>query len=235
MKGFRDGIETLALDVTSDEDVQNVVDHIVKVEGRIDIVVNNAGSMEIGPLIDQALDHVKETFDTNTFSILRVAKAVIPVMSSRKSGLIVNIGSVMGELPTPWNGLYCSTKAALYALSQVLSMECRPFNISVLHVSPGAIKSNISKNQAAKFSLPESSMYTVYLPDIIRRMHASQGPDSMPTDVFAEKVVSKALRKNPPPFGYMTLGGKSLLISILKWLPRGWVLSRLWKMFSKKA
>lgn len=102
------------MDVTSDEDVKDVVQHIINVEGRIDVVVNNAGIMcaggnrqaylwlplltETGPMIDQSIDYVKRVFDTNTFAALRMAKAVIPPMAERRTGVIVNIGSVVGEL-----------------------------------------------------------------------------------------------------------------------------------------
>ena len=122
MKGFStDDIVRMALDVTSDADVKRVVKHIVDTEGKIDIVVNNAGitsrgvSSELlqqfpscltyiyfyssaGPLIEASEDNVQRMFETNTFSIIRVARAVIPEMAKRKQGLIVNIGSISGEL-----------------------------------------------------------------------------------------------------------------------------------------
>ena len=111
-----DTIEKLALDVTSDEDVQRAVQHILEVEGKIDIVVNNAGmfyaggnisplhSVEqevdrrTGAIIDQSLDKVKNIFDTNTFAVLRLARVVIPHMAKRRSGQIVNIGSVVEDM-----------------------------------------------------------------------------------------------------------------------------------------
>ncbi|KAG5654709.1 hypothetical protein H0H81_007465 [Sphagnurus paluster] len=91
-------VEKLALDVTSNEDVASVVKHITDAEGKIDIVVNNAGYFCPGALIDQSLEDIQANFDTNTFSVLRVAKAVIPLMAQRRSGVIVNIGSVVGEM-----------------------------------------------------------------------------------------------------------------------------------------
>ena len=162
--------------------------------------------------------------------------------------MIVNIGSVVGELlvvsslsiysiktlarsATPWNGLYCASKAALQNISDTLSMEGRPFNISVLHVAPGAVKSNISANAKARFRLAEDSLYTAYLPNIMQRITASQSTNSMATDKFANEVVSKALQTYPPI--YMTLGGHSWLFAIFKWLPKTWVLHILWKQYSK--
>ena len=116
MEGFTSpNIHTVALDVTNDEQVVSVVKDIYRREGKIDILVNNAGRSafgtcpyythrilskaepSVGPMIDLSLDKVKETFDTNTFSVLRTCKAVIPFMAKRKSGLIINNGSISGE------------------------------------------------------------------------------------------------------------------------------------------
>ncbi|KAF8349696.1 oxidoreductase [Amanita rubescens] len=225
-------IKKFALDVTQDEQVKEVVQQVVEQEGGIDILVNNAGMIAPGPLIDNDIEHVQRAFDTNVFGLWRMARAVIPEMAKRHKGLIVNIGSIVGEIPTPWNGIYCSTKAAVYSLSEVMNMECRPFGISVMHVAPGAVKSNIADNAAAQYALPPSSLYKAYLPNIVKRMYASQGPGSMSTEKFAEDVVSKALKTSPP--SYMMGGGLIRMFSVAKWLPRGLLLSVVWWMLTRK-
>jgi len=233
VRGFKNhGIKTAALDVTSDDDVQRVVRDILDAEGKIDVVVNNAGALGAGPLIDNDMDRVWQSFNTNTFASLRVAKAVIPEMAKRKSGLIINVGSVVGETPTPWNGLYSAAKAALHSLTEVLYMECKPFNIDVMLLIPGAVKSNLSKNQANIFTLSPNSLYTRYLDNIVSRIHASQGSHAMPTEEFARRAVAKALSSSPP--SHVTLGGGTLFFSVLKWVPRAWVLWLMWKIHSKR-
>jgi len=234
MRGFKNpNIETLALNVNNDDEVRSVVKHIIDAEGRIDVVVNNAGGICIGPLIDIPFDQVKEAFDTNTFAALRVAKAVMPSMAQRKSGTIVNIGSVVGDIPTPWNGIYSASKAALHSLTEVLMMEAKPFNISVMLVSPGSVRSNISKNANTSFDLPADSIYGAFLPSIVMRMHASQGPKAMPTDDFARKIVSNVLKEKPP--SYISIGGNSTIFSVLKWLPRAFVLWLMWRRYSARS
>ncbi|KAJ3728120.1 oxidoreductase [Lentinula guzmanii] len=237
-------IEKLPLDVTSDEDIKRIVDHIVGKEGKIDIVVNNAGTGAAGnasivfvfatcsALLDQNMDTIRQAFDINTFSILRVCRSVLPIMARRKKGLFVNIGSVVGDTPVPWNGLYSATKAATHMISEVLSMECRPFNISVMNVVPGSVRSNIAKNMTKNFELPENSLYSAFVPNIIKRINASQSEHSMPTAEFAKAVVSKALSKNPPL--RFTAGGNSTIFAIFRWLPRTFVFGYLWRMYSKK-
>lgn len=230
---FKDesNIRRFALDVGKDDQVVTVVREIVEQEGRIDILINNAGLITPGPLIDQNIENVKRAFDVNVFGIWRMAKAVIPEMSKKHSGLIVNIGSVVGEIPTPWNGIYCASKAAVLSLSEVMNMECRPLGIKVMHVAPGSVKSNIAKNGAAQFSLPSDSLYKKYLPNIIKRIHTSQTNRSMPAEDFARDIVSKALKKSPP--SYTMAGGLVTLVAILKRLPRSLVLYLSWSMYSR--
>ncbi|KAK7463886.1 NADPH-dependent 1-acyl dihydroxyacetone phosphate reductase [Stygiomarasmius scandens] len=232
MDGLSLTIERMRLDVTSDDDVNKVIQEIVAKEGRIDIVVNNAGRIAIGPLIDISLDEVKDAFDTNTFSVLRVSRAVIPHMAARKRGLIVNIGSIAGDTPTPWNGLYSATKSSVHIISETLSMECKPFNIRVMNVAPGSVRSNISKNHEGRFRLPENSLYTAFLPNIIMRLNASQTQRTMSAESFAKLVVSRALSRDPPL--HLTGGGNSFIFQIFKWLPRTWVLWYLWRLYSKR-
>ncbi|TFY51579.1 hypothetical protein EVG20_g10935 [Dentipellis fragilis] len=126
----------LTLDVTDDVQVGSVVSTIIAAEGHIDFLINNAGvlapgssaalhhqksydvsvlikcSSAIGPVIDWTAEEMKAVFDANVFSILRLCRAVIPHMAKRKQGTIVNMGSVVGEFPTPWTGIYDASKAA---------------------------------------------------------------------------------------------------------------------------
>lgn len=204
-----------------------------------------------GPAVEVPLQQVKDVYDTNVFSILRVAHCVLPHMASRQSGLIINIGSIVGEVcvscrllsfctalmflirlyrRTPWAGIYGSSKAAVHALSDVLAMECRPFGVKVMLVSPGGVKSNIANSAAPRFELATDSLYAKYIDNIIGRMWASQSPKAIDTEVFSRKVVSNALRVSPP--FYMTLGSSATIFGILKWLPVKWVHAYMWKTFA---
>jgi len=225
-------ISLQTLDVTSDADVLRVVELIVAEAGHIDIVVNNAGMIAIGPLIEQPIERVHAAFDTNTYGALRVARAAFPHMATRRSGLIINIGSVVGDIAVPWNGLYSATKAAMHMMSNILMMELSPFNIRVMNVAPGSVRSNIASN-AAGFSLSPTSRYADFLPDMVRRMNSSQTPNAMPAEQFARRIVGAALSRNPPT--HMTLGGFAWAYKLLRWLPHTFALWLFWRMFSKKA
>ncbi|KAG1800120.1 hypothetical protein EV424DRAFT_1518428 [Suillus variegatus] len=233
MDGFKHSVQKRAMGVTSDDDVK-LVQSILEEQGKIDIVVNNAGVLAVGPLLDASLDQARKAFEIDTFSILRVAQAVAPSMVERKQGLIVNIGSIAGNIPTPWNGIYCAAKAAAHALSDTLAMECKPFGVKVILVAPGCIKSNISANQAATLELSPVSIYKPYFDRVYERLRFSQAKGSMPTDEFARRVVAKVLSPNPPT--YMSLGGNSRISAFFHWLPRWlvrWILR--WKLVWRKT
>ncbi|KAH8119899.1 NAD-binding protein [Phellopilus nigrolimitatus] len=228
INGFKHrNIRRLPLEVTSDESVERAVDEVIAAEGRIDVLVNNAGVICVGPVIDISIDQVKKTFDANVFGALRTARAVIPHMTARKRGIIVNVGSVVGEIPTPWNGIYCASKAALHSLTEVLQMECTPLGISVMLLAPGSVKSNLAENHAKVFTLPPASLYRA-------SWTRSQEQGSMPTSEFAKKAVARIMDRWGPP-RYLAMGGKVGQIRILKWLPRGLVLWLVWKAFSTRT
>ncbi|TBU25344.1 NAD-P-binding protein [Dichomitus squalens] len=228
MDGFsHDGVRRLPLDVTKDDDVTKVVQTIIAEEGQIDILVNNAGASTSSPLIDVDMDDIVRIFETNVFATIRTARAVIPHMTSRKRGTIVNVGSVGGNIPNPWNGVYCATKAALHSLTDVLYMECTPFNIHVVLLAPGAVKSNIATNQAVRgIRLPPDSLYQDYYDSILKKMTWSQESNPMPTEVFAQKTVNALLQPKPPR--YMSEGTMTSWYKIFEWLPRTWVLDYFW-------
>jgi 1-acylglycerone phosphate reductase len=158
-------------------------------------------------------------------------------MASRRSGLIVNIGSVMGEIPTPWNAWYCAAKAALHSLTETLRSEAAPFGIEVLLVATGAVQSNISANQAkqrggdeAAYILPEGSLYGDFVDRIVARLHASQAKElSMPTKEFTNILAKRMEVKRPG--GFLMAGGGVILFKILNLFPRRltlWLVAKVW-------
>ncbi|EMD40597.1 hypothetical protein CERSUDRAFT_148766 [Gelatoporia subvermispora B] len=225
-------VKAVAMDVTKQESINAVVDKIIEDEGRIDIWVNNAGIWAVAPLIDHTLEQTKAIFETNVFSILLTAKAVLPHMAKRRSGLIVTVGSVDGEIPTPFSGVYDASKAAEHAITEVLGMEARPLGVNVFLVSPGAIKTNIIEN-VKDFKLEPDSLYKDWEGKIIERLNVPKHlPDTWPADKFGREIVKRALRPNPP--WYYSAGGAAWKIQALKWLPRWMAISLVWRALGEK-
>lgn len=132
-----DGISMLTCDVTDETSVKNTVAEVLKQAGRIDLLVNNAGIGLLGGAEESSTAQAQALFDVNVFGITRVTNAVLPTMRSQGKGRIVNISSVLGLIPSPYNALYAATKHAVEGYSESLDHELRTFGIRVVLVEPG--------------------------------------------------------------------------------------------------
>src|SRR6266480_3387673 len=143
----RRSFEMLTLDVTSDASVEAVVNEVMRREGRIDLLVNNAGfSVAPAGAEESSIDQTKAIFDTNFFGIVRMTRAVVPQMRHQGRGRIINIGSVLGFLPAPYMALYAATKHAIEGYSESLDHELRTRGIRVSVVEPAYTKTQFDAN-----------------------------------------------------------------------------------------
>jgi NAD(P)-dependent dehydrogenase (short-subunit alcohol dehydrogenase family) len=140
-------VTILAADVTDDRSVKDAVATVLDREGRLDIVVNNAGMGIAGPVENTSIEQAKGQFEVNFFGALRVCRAVLPVMRKQRSGYIINIGSIGGLLAIPYQSMYSASKFALEGLSEALRMEVRPFGIRVVIIEPGDHKTALTENR----------------------------------------------------------------------------------------
>ncbi|MET0340995.1 MAG: SDR family oxidoreductase [Polyangiales bacterium] len=189
----------LALDVTSQPSIDAAVAEVIARAGRIDMLINNAGINTFGPVGEVAIADVARLFDTNVRGLVAVTQAVFPHMVKAKRGRIVNIGSVVGLLPTPFTGPYCASKAAVHTLSEVLRMEAAPLGIDVVVVQPGGVRSQIAESGAsdlARYERPES-LYHWARAGIAKRAGASQN-NPVSAEDFAAEVVPKLLAARAP-------------------------------------
>jgi NAD(P)-dependent dehydrogenase (short-subunit alcohol dehydrogenase family) len=139
--------EILSLDVTSDESVETAVRQVIGLDGRIDLLVNNAG-FGVAPAAaeESSIDQARSIFDTNFFGIVRMTRAVVPHMRRQGRGRIINIGSVLGFLPMPYGALYAATKHALEGYSESLDHELRTRGIRVSVIEPAYVKTPFDAN-----------------------------------------------------------------------------------------
>jgi len=139
--------EMLPLDVTSDESVEAAVREIVRLDGRIDLLVNNAGfSIAPAGAEESSMQQARSIFDTNFFGIVRMTRAVVPHMRRQGGGRIINIGSVLGFLPAPYMALYAATKHAIEGYSESLDHELRTRGIRVSVIEPAYTKTQFDAN-----------------------------------------------------------------------------------------
>lgn len=165
-----DGVTTLRMDVTDEASMQQCVDEILHKEGRIDVLINNAGYGYFGAVENVAMDEARRQLEVNVFGLARLCQMVLPTMREQGGGRIVNTASVAGKAVLYFGGWYNVSKYSVEALSDAMRMELKPFGIDVVMIEPGGIKTNwgiIAADHLAK-----SSKGTPYERDALREAAA---------------------------------------------------------------
>jgi NAD(P)-dependent dehydrogenase (short-subunit alcohol dehydrogenase family) len=205
------GTEYLACDVTSDESVKAAVAEVLAKTGRIDLLINNAGVGLVAGAEESSLEQAKSLFEVNLFGLIRMTKAVLPVMRRQGSGRIVNLSSVMGLIPAPFMALYSASKHAVEGYSESLDHEIRDSGIRVVLVEPAYTRTSFEGN--------------VYQPD--QQLEAYQSArtnaagvlrDGMKTADTPELVASAVVKAatEPRPRSRYAAGRAARQISLLR-------------------
>jgi len=152
-------VHIVEIDVTEDASVEQAIESIVGITGRLDVVVNNAGIAYSGPLEAYTPEQVQQQFDTNVFSVLRVNRAALPHMRRQGSGLLLQIGSIGGRLALPFLGLYGATKFALEGLTESYRYELAPFGIDAAIIEPGTYPTPIEAKYQSAADTGRTALY----------------------------------------------------------------------------
>lgn len=205
-------IEMIQLDVCSDVSVNCAVDYVIKKEGHIDILINNAGFGIAGSVEDTSLEEAYSQFNTNFFGMLRMCRKVLPHMRRQHNGLIINISSVAGLISIPYQSMYSASKYAVEAVTEAMRIELKPFGVKVSMVEPGDTRTGFTSSRQFTAASKDSD-YKPYFTKSINTMIESEQNGPGP-----EKVVSAVVRiismKNPPI--RITAGFSYKLIVFLK-------------------
>ena len=210
--GERKPYSMIALDVTSDASVEAAVSDVIRKEGRIDVLVNNAG-FSVAPAGDEesSIDQARAVFDTNFFGIVRMTRAVVPHMRKQGSGRIINIGSVLGFLPAPYMAIYAATKHAVEGYSESLDHELRTRGIRVSVVEPAYTKTRFDANLLSADALLED--YSAARAGLNARMAQLFAAGDEPSVVAS--VVLQAATAASPKIRY-TAGGLAGRLQLLR-------------------
>lgn len=140
------GITMLVCDVSSDASVQAMVATLLEQTGRIDLLVNNAGIGLLGAAEESSIAQAQALFDVNLFGVARVVNALLPAMRAQRSGRIINMSSVLGLIPAPYNAYYAASKHALEGYTESLDHEVRALGIRAVLVEPGVTRTAFEEN-----------------------------------------------------------------------------------------
>lgn len=189
-------IDLLELDVTDTQTVHAAVKHILTGEGRIDVLVNNAGIHIPGALEDMPEADLRRVMDTNFFGVINMTRAVLPAMRKQKSGRIIMISSVGGVISRAVDAIYCASKWALEGMSEGLRYEVARFGIKVSVIEPGVFRTEIGSKYRTSPDYPQASPYSDLLEFRIGKVaEAVKGGDD--PQLVADLIVDVANRDNP--------------------------------------
>ena len=217
------GIVPLKMDVTDEASMQEGVKTLLEAEGRIDVLINNAGYGYFGAVENVPMDDARNQLEVNVFGLARLCQLVLPTMRAQHSGRIINTASVAGRAVFYYGGWYHVSKYAVESLSDAMRMELKPFGIDVVIIEPGAIKTNWGI--IAADHLIESSKGTAYeqtgtmMANNLRNMYLS---NTISDPAVVRKAIVRAVNARRPCTRYR-IGRMANAIVFFHWLlPTRW-------------
>ena len=211
----------LEMDVTKQDHVDRAINQIIAEQGRIDVLVNNAGIAVGSAIEDVSMEDALYQFEVNLFGIGRTVKAALPHMRSQGSGTIINISSVLGKAYNPLYGWYVSSKHALEGWSDVLRLEVEQFGVDVIIIEPGMIKTNIGNYSAQYFEkYSKNSVYANFYGSPDDKEENSF--DNFSDPIVIAKVINKAIDARNPKTRYSAGAYSWILLTMRSILPDKW-------------
>lgn len=208
----------IPMDVNEDDSVANAIQQILEQEGRLDVVINNAGFGLAGAVEDTSTEEMKQQFETNYFGLFRVCRAVLPVMRNQQSGRIINISSLSGLISVPFQAAYSASKYAVEGLTEALSMEVKADGIVVVLIEPGDFHTGFTDNRRWTEASRSNSNYTQRCQQALQVMEADElkGAGAEQIAHLIHKII-----KHPAPRLRYTIGPgvERLAVQLKKVLP----------------
>lgn len=218
-----DGVVPIGMDVTDETSLQDGVGAVLGAEGRIDVLVNNAGYGYFGAIENVPLEEARRQLEVNVFGLARLCQLVLPAMREQGSGRIVNISSVAGKAVLLFGGWYHVSKYSVEALSDALRMEMKPFGIDVVLIEPGGIRTDWGL--IAADHLAESSAGTPYEEEGLqesRTLRKAYSIRLLSRPAVVTRAISRAVNSKRPRTRYRIGFGSGILVLSHALLPDRW-------------
>ena len=217
------GVIPIKMDVTDEQSMADGIKTIIDAEGRIDVLVNNAGYGYMGAIENVTIAEAKRQIEVNVFGLARLTQLVLPYMRKQHSGRIINTSSVAGKAVIPFGGWYNVSKYSVEALSDALRIEVKPFGIKVVLIEPGGIKTDWGI--IAADNLTTSSQGTAYqesglkMARLLKRGYTS---NFLSNPMRVAKAISRAVNSKRPRIRYRLGVGSGLIVFFHALLPARW-------------
>lgn len=218
----------VSVDVTNSSQIENAVQEIIHKEGRIDVLINNAGVGMVGPVEDTTKSDVHRLFDVNLIGSVQMIAAVLPVMRRQRSGKILNISSIGSVMGLPFRGFYSASKAALDKVTEALRYEVRPWNIQAASLHLGDIKTDIAEGRIkTTISTDYEKVFNTVYTSMDSEVEKGFEPDRVA--VYILKLLKKKTWKAHYYFGKF---GQKIAVP-LKWILPQLFFEKLMRKYSK--
>ncbi|WP_405152293.1 oxidoreductase [Paenibacillus sp. FSL K6-0108] len=196
--GHEEQVIALPLDVTSPEQIRNVVDRTIEKFNRIDVLVNNAGIGYFSSVEESVEEETRKMFEVNFWGLMHVTNAVLPYMRSQKSGHIINFSSIGGLTSFPTLGYYHATKYAVEGISESLSQELAPFNIHVTLMEPSSFRTDWGGRSSAKTDTNIPELKESIVGQMLQGIQLGAGQEAGDPAKAAEAVIKVVETTEPP-------------------------------------
>ena len=199
----QDGIVTMRMDVTDSQSMAEGVKAVLDAEGRIDVLINNAGYGYFGAVENVTMEEARRQIEVNVFGLAELCKLVLPTMRAQHSGRIINTSSIAGKMVMPFGAWYHVSKYSVEALSDALRMEMKPFGVDVVMIEPGGIKTDWGIIAARH--LAESSKGTAYEKEALMEadlLHNAYSGKYLSKPRVVTNAISRAVNSRRPRCRY---------------------------------
>ena len=214
------GVHVVAADLTDDASMVALVEGIIAAEGRIDVLVNNAGYGSYGALEDVPIAEARRQFEVNVFGLARLTQLVLPHQRAKRDGYIVNISSIGGKIWEPLGSWYHATKFAVEGLSDSLRAETAAFGIKVVIIEPGVIKSEWAAISADTLDAASGgSAYGDQASKLAANYRSVNGERIASDPIVVARAIGRAVTSRRPKTRYAVGGGASLVLFVKRILP----------------
>jgi NADP-dependent 3-hydroxy acid dehydrogenase YdfG len=220
------GIHILKMDLTDPVSIKEAVSSVLEKEGRIDILINNAGMHTGGPIETSPIENIKLQMDTNFMGLVYMIREVLPAMRKQGNGTIINFSSIGGLMGLPFQAFYSASKFAIEGLSEALRMEIKQFNIKVIVIKPGDFRTNNTQNRrnflADQTNNPYAEQFSKSLSIIEKDEH-----NGKPPEILSKQLVKIIEKKNPRPNYVIATLEQKFAVVLKKILPDSWFIKIL--------
>lgn len=212
-----DLFHVVKMDVTDEKSVKTAVSEIIEKEGKIDVLINNAGIGSAGAVEKTPIEDIKKSFEVNLFGVIRVCQAVLPYMRKQKYGRIINMSTLGSMIGLPFRAFYSSSKGAMDLMTETLRLEVDRFGIQACTIHPGEIKTNIAEHRIVSTSISDET-YGKTIEKAFKQLNSSvnHGKDPKLFGPYIDNIIkAKKIKRNY----YIGTFNELLGIKLKKFLP----------------